>query len=45
MSKKLPVVSGKKLISCLTSVGYQVLCGSVEALSDLRKQRKRVFIR
>ncbi|RLB76933.1 MAG: type II toxin-antitoxin system HicA family toxin [Deltaproteobacteria bacterium] len=25
MSKKLPVISGKKLISCLTVIGYQVV--------------------
>ena len=25
MSKKLPVISGKKLISCLISMGYQVV--------------------
>jgi predicted RNA binding protein YcfA (HicA-like mRNA interferase family) len=25
MSKKLPVISGKKLISCLTTMGYRVV--------------------
>ncbi|RLB57890.1 MAG: type II toxin-antitoxin system HicA family toxin, partial [Deltaproteobacteria bacterium] len=25
MSKKLPVISGKKLIYCLTVIGYQVV--------------------
>ena len=25
MSKKLPVISGKKLISCLIGMGYQVV--------------------
>ena len=25
MSKKLPVVSGKRLVSCLTSMGYQIV--------------------
>jgi predicted RNA binding protein YcfA (HicA-like mRNA interferase family) len=25
MSKKLPVISGKKLISCLSAMGYQVV--------------------
>lgn len=25
MSKKLPVISGKKLISCLIGIGYQVV--------------------
>ncbi len=25
MSKKLPVISGKKLITCLTTIGYRVV--------------------